>query len=213
VCLQRAGAGAGGTGQGRRRWVGQSAPIGSTAAAVRWQQRRAAGGSAGVGRRSGARRAARRARGPVGSRAGRQQLRVRSWPLGQPRKAEAAAGRGDTHGPISWPSACGAPLQNRRLCACQWHNHHPSRSLSVVPATSCRFERKKGIGLALQALHELLHRRPSCNARLIIAGARRTACGARAPRSRLSQRLRAGRPTRPAYASLLARCRLRGQAG
>ena len=35
-----------------------------------------------------------------------------------------------------------------------------------------RFERKKGIGLALHALHELLQRRPGCDARLVIAGER-----------------------------------------
>lgn len=33
-----------------------------------------------------------------------------------------------------------------------------------------RFERKKGVGLALRALHELLQRRPGCDARLVVAG-------------------------------------------
>lgn len=37
-----------------------------------------------------------------------------------------------------------------------------------------RFERKKGIGLALRALAELLQRRPGCDARLIIAGEQAT---------------------------------------
>ena len=46
----------------------------------------------------------------------------------------------------------------------------------------CRFERKKGIGLALQALHELGERRPSCNARLIVAGACVCAAAAATPK-------------------------------
>ncbi len=33
-----------------------------------------------------------------------------------------------------------------------------------------RFERKKGIQMAIQALHELRQRRPDCNARLVVAG-------------------------------------------
>lgn len=33
-----------------------------------------------------------------------------------------------------------------------------------------RFERKKGIGLAVEALHELLEKQPQTSARLVIAG-------------------------------------------
>lgn len=34
----------------------------------------------------------------------------------------------------------------------------------------CRFERKKGIGLALKALRELQQRQPDCKAQLVVAG-------------------------------------------
>jgi alpha-1,3/alpha-1,6-mannosyltransferase len=34
----------------------------------------------------------------------------------------------------------------------------------------CRFERKKGIGLALTALKELQQRQPGCSAQLVVAG-------------------------------------------
>ena len=48
-----------------------------------------------------------------------------------------------------------------------------ARAPTLAPAPRARrFERKKGIGLALTALHELLQRRPGCGARLIVAGAR-----------------------------------------
>jgi len=50
---------------------------------------------------------------------------------------------------------------------------HKSTTTQPKPTTTTnptRFERKKGIGLALQALHELLQRKPGCAARLIVAG-------------------------------------------
>lgn len=40
----------------------------------------------------------------------------------------------------------------------------------VCAAHAPRFERKKGISLALQALAELLASQPNCRARLVVAG-------------------------------------------
>jgi alpha-1,3/alpha-1,6-mannosyltransferase len=66
----------------------------------------------------------------------------------------------------------GAALQ---LAEATWAAQLEPRLARLIGSGPCflsinRFERKKGIGLAIEALHELLRRRPGCDARLVVAG-------------------------------------------
>lgn len=71
---------------------------------------------------------------------------------------------------VSIPSE--ASLQQ---AAASWQTQLPADLVALIRAGPCflsinRFERKKGIGLALEALRELQHRCPGCGATLVLAG-------------------------------------------
>jgi hypothetical protein len=62
------------------------------------------------------------------------------------------------------PSTCSTSTACGRPAAClPAHCHAP-------PLLCCRFERKKGIDLALKALHQLHQRKPGSTAVLVVAG-------------------------------------------
>lgn len=118
-----------------------------------------------------------------------QAAEWRLWPrdrarAGGPAAAASAAGACPFQGPGIWvvkhSQARGqphdwcthvfVPLGLRLNIGGEPAGMRPLPPCRHAPSVRCRFERKKGIGLALLALHELMQRRPGCNARLIIAG-------------------------------------------
>jgi hypothetical protein len=74
---------------------------------------------------------------------------------------------------VPWASSAVSGSGRGRGASCSYWQSRRTNAPRRAPAPRpLRFERKKGVGLALQALHELLQRKPNCGARLIIAGGR-----------------------------------------